>query len=77
MEWLKRNENEWYTKSSENKLFIRRVEDYHEIVGGDFYQFLDMTHYAVLDWQSPQKPVLAAFDNLEEAQERLLELLEG
>lgn len=47
MEWLKRTDNEWYTKTPENKLFIRRIKDYHEIVGGDFYNYIDLSGYAI------------------------------
>lgn len=75
MDWLKRADKEWYTEASENKLFIRWIEDYHELVGGDFYEYIDLSGYAVLDWQNPDGTALAVYETLEEAGEKLRELL--
>ncbi|MFH0727232.1 MAG: hypothetical protein V2B19_12950 [Pseudomonadota bacterium] len=68
---LIRADDEWYTEASKNKLFIRRIEDYHEIVGGDFYEYIDLEGYAVLEWQNPTGPALAMFETLKEAEDKL------
>ena len=77
MEWLERADNEWYTKASETKFFIRWIEDYHELVGGDFYDYIDLSAYAILEWQNPEGPALAVYETLEEARDKLRELLAG
>ena len=75
MEWLRRGGEEWYTDFSKNKLFIRRVEGYHEVIGGDYYQFVTFQKYLLLSWEEPNRPALKECETLEEAQKELMKLL--
>ncbi len=75
MKWLKHADEEWYTAESEGKLYIKYFEDYREIVGGDFYEYIPLERYLVMDWNNPKPSVLKDCDSLEEAQEALLGLL--
>ena len=75
MEWLKRADDEWYTTESEGQLYIKYFEDYREIIGGDFYEYIPIERYLVMDWNDQNQSALKDCDSLEEAQAALIELL--
>ena len=75
VKWLRSGPDEWFTAASRSKILVRRVDDYHEIVGGDFYYCIPMELYLVVAWGRPNVEALRACETLEEAQHALLEFL--
>jgi reductive dehalogenase len=65
LKWLKRAEDEWYTTASEGKLFIKYHQDYHETVGGDFYEYIPLERYLVMNWDDANHTVLEDCETLQ------------
>lgn len=73
--WFRRAQDEWCTRESSGKFLIRRIDDYHEIVGGDFYHYIPMESYLVVAWGCANASALQVCESLDEAQRALLSLL--
>lgn len=72
-EWLRCGPDEWCTPDSSGRFLIRRADDYHEIVGGDFYFRLPLELFLVLPWDAPNTEALCVCETLDEARRSLLE----
>lgn len=76
MAWIKLRNDTWYSNASKNKLLIKHIKGYHEIIGGDFYEYIPIERYSVLSWNKANRQELADCETLEEAQKVLEEFLE-
>ncbi len=74
-EWLRGVPDEWWTPGSIGRFLVRRVDDYHEIVGGDFYFHIPMEFFLVLAWGVPNSEALCVCETLEEAKLSLLKVM--
>lgn len=73
----RRAEDEWCTSASSGKFLIRRVDDYHELVGGDFYDYIPIDTYLVVGWNSPNTDAVHVCESLEDAYLQLLALIDS
>ena len=73
-QWLRRGPDEWCTPASSGRFLVRRADDYHELVGGDFYYCITTELFLVLAWGAPNAEALCVCETLEEAKLALLKV---
>jgi hypothetical protein len=70
--WLEFEPGAWCTAESKGRLCVRRVEDYHKIVGGDFYVHIPIDVFLVVTWGDRDTAPLSVCATPSEAQEALM-----